>query len=341
MTALPPCPWQRSPRLREFASREEWLGARRIGASDVAKILGVSPHGTAWDVWRSLRGEKRDRSGLADKARGNRFEWMALKAYGMAHNRATQGLPPHALFVGSERWATATPDAFAFDAQLGQWGLVEAKTDRHAHGRWSEEDLQIERWSEDYATALPREYALQGYAQLWVLDAPWVDVACLTPFYELRTVRLLRDLEVEAALVGALRGWWVRHIEGGEPPPLDGSDAATRHLAAAHAQSNGLIRPATAEEVALAVQYEQWRTAEKLAEQERRRLGQILLAQVGDSKGLQIGERGRVLAVRQSGRARLDEAALLERHPEIDLDSFRVTGEPSVSIRISNLETSR
>lgn len=27
--------------------RSEWARARRIGASDVAKILGVSPYGTA------------------------------------------------------------------------------------------------------------------------------------------------------------------------------------------------------------------------------------------------------------------------------------------------------
>lgn len=338
MVAAPPCPWERSTRKREFASRDEWLAARRIGASDVAKILGVSPYGTAWDVWRRLHGHARRETGAADKARGHQFEWIALKAYGIAHDRVTQGLPQHALYVGAEPWATATPDAFAFDATLGQWGLVEAKTDRNANGRWADEDTLVERWSEDAAGALPRQYALQGYAQLWVLDAPWVDVACLTPFYELRTIRLLRDLEVEAALVAHLRAWWDRHITQGEPPPLDGSDAAGQHLAALHADTNGLIRPATAEEIGLAIQYEQWKAAEKLAEHQRKLVGQQLLAAIGDGKGLQIGERGRVLTVRQS-RTRLDEQALLEQHPEIDLDSYRVAGDPSAHVRTYHLET--
>lgn len=69
-----------SDRIEVYQSRGDWLAARtgksqhRIGASEVAAILGVSPWAGPWDIWTQRQGLKP----LIDPARERAFALSAI-----------------------------------------------------------------------------------------------------------------------------------------------------------------------------------------------------------------------------------------------------------------------
>lgn len=318
-----------------YASRAEWLAARRIGSSDVAPILGLSPYRTGWGVYRRLvEGVVDDSSPGPDAARGVLLEPTVLREYARATGRTLERLPPHTLYT-RDAWASASPDGLTTDGRI-----VEAKTDRH-RDRWGA-PATIERWSTEAATVVRRDYWLQCQHQLHVLDLDVADLAVLVPgddplLPELRIYTLLRDREVEEALVDTLRGWWDRHVVGRVPPELDGSPAASQWQAA---QPRKGARKATAHEVALAAQYVVAQRTAAAWEAQRRTLAQHLVAAAGDAQRLELPV-GRVTVTRSSGRTTLDERALVAEHPELVdlLDRYRRTSTPYTYPTISGLET--
>ena len=191
--------------------RDDWLRHRRIGSSDVAKLSGPEESRRDWSVWARLTGRLQSRS-TSDTRRGHAFEPDVLRLYGEQTGYRVVVPTRDTLYLGPEDWGTSTPDGFADDGD--EWGLVEAKTDRLASSKWGEPGI-IERWSRGASARVRPDYALQVYHQMWALDAPWCDLAVLTPFYELLVYRLMRDLVVEAKMVRHLQAWWTRHIVGG------------------------------------------------------------------------------------------------------------------------------
>lgn len=319
---------------RTFATRSEWLAARRIGSSDVAPILGLSTYRGPSDVYERLVVGTPDTGDSADAARGRLLEPRVLREWSRATGTALLPQEPHTLYIRDE-WASASPDALAADGRV-----VEAKTDRF-RDRWGE-PLTIERWSPEAATVVRRDYYLQVSHQLYVLDRDVADLAVLLPgddpfLPELRIYTIRRDLEVEEALVGTLRAWWQDHVVARVPPPPDGTDAASRLLARQQRQGS---RKATGPEVQLAAAYATARRNAADWEAHRKTLGQQLVNLAGDASRLEL-PRGHVTVVRQSGRTTLDERALLADHPELAtvLDQYRRTSAPYCYAAIGGLET--
>lgn len=319
-------------------SRDGWLSRRRIGSSDVAKILGLSSFGTGFDVWTRLSGRARPRAPQTeDQTRGHEWERTALLAYGEQTETIREVLAPgpYDLHVGPEAWATATPDGYARDEFAG-WGLVEAKTDRHAGGKWGESG-DVPEWNAAAAERVRPDYAVQVYHQLWVTGAPWCDLVVLGPFYDLRRYRIWRDPLVEEQLLEALREWVRRYLVEDVPPPLDGSDAATEYLSDRFRLSTAGTRPATVGEVHLATLYNAAGESIRVAESTRKQAAQLLLGAIGHGTGLTIGDTGKVSVVRPSPRRRLKEKRLREERPELVeiLDEYTETTEVNASIRVT------
>jgi len=318
-----------------YPTRADWLAHRRIGSSDVSAILGLSRYRSEWDVLLRLKGELSEGPSSPAADRGRLLEPVVLRRYGSATGRQVRPTPPNTLWTRDE-WASATPDAFA-DGEI----VLEAKTDARRE-RWGEPQT-IERWEPGAELVVRPDYYLQVQHQLWVLDLELADLAVLVPgddpfLPELRIFRLHRDEEVVAAVVDRLSTWWQRHVVAGEPPELDGSASAGRWLASW--PNLGGERAATPGEVALAAGYEMARRNARAWEEARNRYGQLLVAAAGGVRRLAL-PRGRVTVVRNSGRTRLDEAALLSDHPELGavLELYRRRTEASVFPRISGLET--
>jgi putative phage-type endonuclease len=320
---------------RTLATREEWLGARRLGGSDVAAILGLSSYRGPWSVYARLVEGVRDDADGPDAARGRLLEPVVLRKYAEATGATLERLPPHTLFERDE-WATASVDAIA----LAPRRIVEVKTDRN-RDRWGE-PCTIERWTPEAGQVVRRDYWLQVAHYMHVLDVDRADLAVLVPgddpfIPELRIFHLLRDREVEEALVEHLRAWWTRHIVGREPPELDGSDAAGAHLGQIRRAG---ARSATLGEVTLSAAYATARRNAADWEAHRKTLGQLLVASAGDAARLDL-PRGHVSIVRNPGKPTLDERALLADHPDLApvLAEYRRTSNAYAYPAIAGLET--
>lgn len=318
----------------KLRTHREWLNTRRIGGSDVAAILGLSPYRGPWDVReRLVDGRIEDRTD-DDRERGHDLEPQILRRY-VAETGTALYRPGRFAIFRREEWATASVDALSKDNTL----VVEAKSDRHRH-HWGESQV-IERWEPRAERIVRADYYLQAQHYLWVLDLQVADLAVLLPgddpfIPELRIYRLLRDEELVASLVERLSTWWRLHVVERRPLEVDGSAAAGRYLAR---WSRDGARAATGPEVALAAGYETARRTAVEAEAAKRRLGQLLAVVAGPAKRLDL-PRGHVTIVTTAGRTTLDERALLADHPELApvLNEYRRVGDPIVHARIYGLE---
>ncbi len=323
--------------LRRGSSRVDWLGSRGVGASDVAAILGLSPYRTPFEAWAAITRRVVSIQTPA-MTRGHRWEPHVLALYQAETGGDVRRPPPWSTYAHPDHpWATASPDAFRLDEGPG---LVEAKTD--AVGRWGP-SCEIDRWTAEAAKLVRADYFVQCQWQAWVLDAPWVDLVVLLPFYELRIYRLHRDPFLLAGIVGVVSAWRDRFVvasSGGEVPPVDGSETASTVLALGLApvtREDLATRTATTAEVELAIAYERARVASNEAEVERRRIGQLLVQSAAGAGRLDLAGVGHVSVVRQPERRYLDERALLAERPELRevLDRFRRSGQaPSVYPRV-------
>jgi predicted phage-related endonuclease len=321
---------------RTLHTHADWLAARRIGASDVAKILGVSTWGTGWDVWTRLTGQAPPRGPeTVDQARGHLWEPVVIDLYRRQFGVDARPAPAGTIIDGPEAWSTISPDGFVFD-DVGV-GLLEAKTDR-VGGHWGE-STEIERWTPACEELVRPDYALQCYAQMFGADVPFVDLVVLLPFYELRAFRLWRDLEVEAELVAELRGWWERHIVGGEPPEVDGSKACAAWVSERF-RTPAPPRPATPGELELAARIGELDAQTKAARAERDELANRLLLSMDGAKSLDLSDlapRAKAVAVAPSTSTTLDVRALEAAHPDLDLSPFRRTSQRSAHVRFYHL----
>lgn len=305
-------------------TREEWLASRRIGASDVAKVLGISQWGGPWDVWRRLTHPAPASSATASQSRGHTWEPVVLDLYRDQADLEVKRPPPFTIWAGPEEWASVTPDAFAMDRKLPvelRLGLAEAKTDVHFE-LWGD-PCEIERWTPECAAIVRPDYAVQGYTQLHGTDQPWVDLAVLLPYYELRVFRLWRDPEVEAQLVEVLTPWWERHVKGGEPPEADGTSACNAWWAEKFAwrDSSQMIDPDD-ELRELCIRKAQLDALYKAAKDERDDVNARIIARVGEAYGITLGpavgrKQPKAVVIRNQGRETFDTRALLAAHPEL------------------------
>jgi hypothetical protein len=334
-------------RMVRLDSRTAWERARRIGSSDVAKILRkpdgtpISPYGTEWDVWLRLtkRNRRQRREGQA-QARGTRWEPIVLHLYAEETRRPVKRPPPFVLWDGPDSWATSSPDALTRDGSAR--GVVEAKTDVHVDD-WGEPGI-IERWGAGCERIVRPDYALQCYHLARGLGADYVDLAVLLPYYGLRVYRIVRDESVEAELVEVLGEWYRRHVEFDEPPAIDGSDACRAYIASRFKVALEDHRPGTWVEAAVA-QRIQWATAAmKILETQLAVDRNWLLNSIGDAAGLVWGEDGerrrpRVSAVRVKGRERVDLDRLRAERPDLVpvLEQFTGRGDPFAYPRLSNV----
>lgn len=325
-------------RLEVATDHAGWISNRGVGSSDVPAILGLSPYKGPYDVWMRLQGRGLRDDPDEDMRRGTRWEPLVLAVYAGDTGRLVRKPPAHATWRHPEvRWATASPDALVVDERRS--GAVEAKTDRNTERSWGQAGT-IHRWDDAAAQRVRIDYALQSYWQAWVCDLAFVDLAVLLPYYELRVYRMERDLELERALVARVSAWYERHVVGREPPPLDGSDAASADLRRRFEGGRGARRASAGERV-LAIEYESARLLAKQIGERRKVLGQQLVAVAGDHDVLELGHgTARVRIVRAGGRMDLDEKALLKARPDLRavLDLYRRPADDTAYPLIQDLE---
>ena len=130
---------------------DEWL--RRVTASKVAAILGLSPWASPYSTWLRMKGlDPGDEGrGADDKARGHYLEDGVTRWWIDQH----PGVAVHGTQTVFERedWASATPDA---------WGELDGETFVF--------DAKTDASEDDWGVDPPAYYLAQLYWQMWCAD---------------------------------------------------------------------------------------------------------------------------------------------------------------------------
>lgn len=187
-------------------------GGRRLGATDAARLLGVSKYGNALDVYRRVV-EGRAAKPNRQMQRGTREEPRVLRLYLEATGaELQQHVVPLILEHPQHAWATSSPDAVTVEGVL-----VELKT--------------ASVWAKGWVDGPPVDYVLQCAWSMWVGDFPECHLFAAfgsdvgDEFHVERTAlyRLARDPDLEAEFIRVGEAFWRNHVVPRIPPQSDGS----------------------------------------------------------------------------------------------------------------------
>src|SRR5262245_11426366 len=192
---------------RDMLTPEQRAHRRRgIGSSDIAAIVGVSPHAASIDVYLDKLGLAKERE-TQETWCGDRAEAFIAELYeeraamGLSFPNETRGHPQHP-------WALATPDRWRNDGD----GIVEIK-------------LVGARMLHLWSDGLPAHVEVQVQWQREVCDVERADVAALLGGTRFEMYHVERDRELGADLLDIGRAFWEEHVLVRVPPPMSGEDA--------------------------------------------------------------------------------------------------------------------
>ena len=188
---------------------------RGIGGSDVAKILGLSKWGTAYDVWREKLhvGEATNistpRTEFGVIMEAEIAKYFALKN-GFAYKKEKEQLahPKYPFLLGHiDGWLVPRKDS-----KLTERGIAEVKTtSKRVFDSWKGE--------------IPREYYCQVQHYLSIAGAPWAYLIILiTETREIKEYFVEYDKEYHEAILKTLKEFWNENVLKNVPPEMTGED---------------------------------------------------------------------------------------------------------------------
>jgi len=260
------------------ALTEEQLIARRsgMGSSDIAAILGLSSfqNHSPWDVFLEKTGAVEPSPMTPEQKRGHDLEPLLLQWY--CEETGATFLPGGMIYRPGEPWAFATIDGKV----IGRPALVEAK----AVGIGPSMD-----WDKYADDGVPQYVRVQTTWQMWCSDyAEEVHVSTMIGGPSgYRIFSVPRDRELEDLIVKRARAFWFDHVLMGKPPEIDASDACRRYLNSKYPEpTSPLLRDATEEEHALALERHACFMAAKQAEERKKVLDSMLLSRIEADTGI-------------------------------------------------------
>ena len=208
-----------------FTSEELEVRRSRVGASEVAAIVGLDPYRTPLDIWLDKLGMKEPRPESQAAQLGLAFEPVLVNLY-LGSLVLAPGTEVHqhgdgrTSIVRPNTNHACTPDRL-FEAQGSEpWGLeLKMRNWRDAH-----------RWGETGTADVPEEVAIQCQWSMYVTDRPRWDVTALIGGNDLRVYTLTRDPALIDALRHGVEVFWTKHVVPRVEPPMDGSEAANAYL---------------------------------------------------------------------------------------------------------------
>lgn len=259
--------------------KAEWMNVRRtyLGGTDIAKIVGASPYGGAYDVFLSKTGQDPFQGNAATRV-GQYLEPAVAQMYADAMGRelgqTTHVMHPEFPFLGGN------PDYLTDDPNLG----LEIKT--AAEDRLYAVDANGNRiWGDAGSDEVPLEYLVQCQWYMGLTGRQRWDLAAffLGARREFRVYHLKFDAELYALLVQKGVDFWKDHMETGIAPDMDAlpSELVRAHLMR-RAQAGAKVVQATGTLETLALAY--WEASEgrkKAEEREAEIKAQLMEAMAG------------------------------------------------------------
>jgi hypothetical protein len=299
-------------RVSLFSDRDAWLRHRAtacdgtgIGASEVAAVLGHSPHRGPWDVWTARqRGEVADDPDdvleegeeppeIDPTEIGQDLEPVVRRWAGRLLRRPVLG--PAEPFgdadiaivsAAAAPWALASVDSWVVEEDPA---IVpcELKTDASpgCHRKWGRSGTVVGP-GDDIEATIRLDYGIQLAWQIGVTGATHGYLVAFVGGRPPRWYRYEPDPRVFPQLLRLVGAWRDRHLVRGEEPDRDASDACVAFYREKFAGPKQGSRRATAEEA-------EWIgaiVAGKKAAEEANAAKANLLASMGTLSSLWIGE---------------------------------------------------
>ena len=256
----------------------EWHEARkrRITGTDVAAIMGASPHKTALQVWARLTGK------LESDFQGNGFT-----RWGNATEDANRALladeaglevsdSPGFVIDAECDWLGATPDGLIAQQGSDDFGVWEGKSP----SMWTADD-----WTEDEA---PLAYQIQQQAQMRVTGLGWGVLSALIPPRKaddspLWWRQVEANVKFQETMMGALIDFWDKHVMLDIPPDATGRPVDAQVLRELHPRDNGSAIRLDPSMDAVIFQLEKAKAEEKRQSKIRKDLEATLRQRIGDA----------------------------------------------------------
>ena len=304
-----------------------------IGSSDVAAIIGLSAWSSPMQVWARLTGlvPRYDKTETAVTRRGVRMEaalrnWRAEDIGKPIYPGPVFGVDPVWTAAAPYDWAHARPDGW-YDTTL-----VECKTVRR---------FDDAEWGVDGSADIPAYYLAQiiwqmGVARLGGREVTGCDLVAFSPMSEeTRTFYVAHDERRFRALLATIEAWRLKHVIGGEPPPVDGHEMTTDILTRIY--PGGIERKEIEPTDADLVDARRLRVVKgqiATLEEEASLLGNRLRERIGQSGATSI--KGVARWIPTKGRVSLDIKALEAAEP----DTFRRYAKVGATFRTFTLTLS-
>jgi putative phage-type endonuclease len=240
--------------IGQYAARSaEWHDARRtrIGGSEVAAVLGLSPWQSPYSLWHAKRNGWIDETTTAQQDWGTRMEPALLDWY-FDHHGVRSG-PDGTYIHGDRDWQLFNPDALGYDGDPAAPVIVEAKTARRGDdwGQPGTDEIPVYYrtqvvWGMD-CLGIPTAHVVASIAgappEVWTVEYNPAEADEIRSQVEAFVISLQEDVEPEldshTATYETVRKMHPR-IDGGERVELSNSLAlsyltAKRNLKAAEA----------------------------------------------------------------------------------------------------------
>ena len=296
-----------------------------IGGSDIGAIVGLSPYRSAVDVWLDKvgRSDAPAREGIHLRF-GHHLEPFVAKEYERVTGHTTTELPrtlhhkihPH-LFAHVDRLVSKGGGAVTnSDGAVCTDTLLECKT---------ASAFMSDQWGPEWTDQVPPAYIAQCAWYMAITGCSEAHLAVLLGNSDFRVYRLLRDSELEAALMDAANNFWELNVLAEVPPePISRLDVAKLYPR----EEQGAVLEA--DESLLAQVRLLGRTQRLLKRLEGRstQLCEQLTLRMQDAE--RICSQGRTLATwrASSPPQRLDVSRLRRERPEL-VSEYGVEGAPS------------
>jgi len=187
---------------------EGWHEKRRraIGASDLAKLFGLSPWGGQWELWADKTGRLERWEGNDATRAGNAFENAVLDVA-----ETTLGKLQRDILVPCQ----GVPLVSICDALVTATGQpVEAKTTGLVGPVYGD-------WGDELTDQVPEYYLVQVHAQLMCTRAELGYLFALIPGRGVVEYRVEAAPKLYDHFGNVVSDWWDRHIVKGVEPPRD------------------------------------------------------------------------------------------------------------------------
>lgn len=177
----------------------------RIGASEAAAILGMSPYKTPYEVWLEKTRRIEQWTGNEATRAGQRLEPLLLD-----HAERDLGDLIRDVFVPGRG---EVPVGATLDAQVVASGeVVECKTSGLTGGP------VVGNWGEPGTDEIPESYLIQTQVQMWCARADQAHVYAFLGNVLPKRYLVNYDSQLAEAIVDKLISWWNYHVIGDMQP---------------------------------------------------------------------------------------------------------------------------